>query len=158
MDDFDIEPLLSQLGHRPFRLPKEMRSASSIPLPLDPPLAVKPLTNRARGLGYDPAAFRLEDGGDSFVRHFPGQSLQAEIRITDLDADEKATGLELLFLRTDTDKNSRRSLSVALAEIPPVLLSECHADLLSLAGLAGSQDQTRTSTKRTQERRKKRLA
>ena len=76
--DFDVDPLLPQFARSPFRLPKESRSATEWPLPLAQPLAAAPLTRRARGLGYDPAAFRLEDGGDNFIKHFPAAGLSGD--------------------------------------------------------------------------------
>jgi Domain of unknown function (DUF4132) len=133
--DFGIDPLLPQLARSVFRLPKESRSATEWPLPLAQPQAVPPLTRRARGLGYDPAAFRLQDGGDHFIKHFPAAGLRAEIRITDFDDKENATRLDLSFRAAGTGKDSGSSMRlVPFGEIPPVLLSECHADLLSLGG------------------------
>ena len=78
MADFDIDPLLPQFARSVFRLPKESRSATKWPLPLTQPLAVPPLTRQARGLGYDPAAFRLQDGGDHFIKHFPAAGLRGD--------------------------------------------------------------------------------
>ena len=78
MADFDIDPLLPQFARPVFRLPKESRSATEWPLPLAQPQAVPPLTRRARGLGYNPAAFRLQDGGDHFIKHFPAASLRGD--------------------------------------------------------------------------------
>ena len=135
MADFEIDPLLPQLARPPFRLPKESRSATKWPLPLARPQPVQPLTRRARGLGYDPAAFRVEDGGDHFIKHFPAASLRAEIQIAEFDDKENATRLDLSFRAAGAGNDSRASNRlVPFGEIPPVLLSECHTDLLSLGG------------------------
>jgi len=135
MADFEIEPLLPQFARTVFRLPQESRTATVWPLPLAQPQAVPPLTRRARGLGYDPAAFRLQDGGDQFIKHFPAASLRAEIQIADLDAREQATRLDLSFRAAGSGKDSGASNRLLpFGELPPVLLSECHADLLSLGG------------------------
>lgn len=133
--DFEIDPLLPQFSRPVFRLPKESRSVTEWPLPLAQPQPTAPLTRRARGLGYDPAAFRLQDGGDQFIKHFPAANLHAEIRIADFDRDEHATRLALLFRSAGTDKISAWDmLPMSFGEIPPVLLSECHADMVSLGG------------------------
>ncbi len=141
MLDFEVDPLLPQFARPVFRLPTESRSATEWPLPLTQPLAAPPLTRRARGLGYDPAAFRLQDGGDHFIKHFPAASLRAEIKIGDFDAEEHATRLDLSFRSAGTGKDSGSSTClVPFGEIPPVLLSECHADLLGLGGGAKHDD------------------
>ena len=141
MADFDIDPLLPQFARSVFRLPKESRSATKWPLPLTQPLAVPPLTRQARGLGYDPAAFRLQDGGDHFIKHFPAAGLRAEIKIGDFDAKEHATRLDLSFRSAGTGKDSGSSTRPrAVRRDPPVLLSECHADLLGLGGGVADPD------------------
>jgi len=147
MADFDIDPLVPQFARSVFRLPKESRNATEWPLPLGQPQAVPPLTRRARGLGYDPAAFRIEDGGDHFIKHFPATSLRAEIKITDFDEKENATGLDLSFRAAGTGKDSGSSSRLLpFGEIPPVLLSECHADLLTLGGGVANPEGDDTDT------------
>lgn len=141
MDDFEVDPLLPQFARSVFRLPKESRSATEWPLRLDQPQAVQPLTRRARGLGYDPVAFRLQDGGDHFIKHFPAASLRAEIKIADFDNKEQATRLELTFRPGDAPRDSGiKSRAVPLGQVPPVLLSECHADLMALVGSVAGQE------------------
>jgi hypothetical protein len=140
--DYEVPSLFSQFTRPVFRLPEGSRTATACPLTLNQPLAVQPLSRRARGLGYDPAAFRLQDGGDCFLKHFPGAGLHAEINITDFDEKQNATRLELTFHRgTAGSAHGGASLAFALSEIPPVLLSECHADLLSLGGSPASAGQ-----------------
>jgi hypothetical protein len=95
---------------------------------------VQALGRRARGLGYDPAAFRLEDGGGCFLRHFPAANLRAEIEAAEFDRDESAVRLDLVFHRGGDPKDPRRTFRMKLGEIPSVLFSECRADLSALAG------------------------
>jgi hypothetical protein len=133
--DFEIEPLIPEFLRRGFRVPKDSREAKSWPLPLEKPLAVPGLTRQARGLGYDPAAFRVEDGGGCFIKHFPSANLRAEIEATDFDNKDNATRLALTFRPSDAPRTLGVALrSLPLGEIPPVLFSECHADLMALGG------------------------
>jgi len=137
--DFVIDPLLPQFARRVFRLPKETRSATELPLRLERPAQIQPLTRRARGLGYDPVAFRLEDGGDRLIKHFPGAELEAVIRIVDFEGEQDAVGASRLVLSFRSahvgEDGRKKARSLRLGDIPPILLSECHADLTNLAGL-----------------------
>jgi hypothetical protein len=140
--DYEVPSLFSQFTRPVFRLPEESRSARVYPLALDQPLAVQPLSRRARGLGYDPAAFRLQDGGGLFLKYFPGAGLRVEINIADFDEEQNAKRLELTFRRgTVGSSPAGTSVAFVLSEIPPVLLSECYADLLSLGGSPTSAGQ-----------------
>jgi hypothetical protein len=57
------------------------------------------------------------------------------MNVADFDEKQNATRLELTFHRgTAGSAPGGASFALALSEIPPVLLSECHADLLSLGG------------------------
>ena len=89
--DYEVASLFAQFSRPVFRLPEESRSDTVCKLAPVQPLAVQPLSRRARGLGYDPAAFRLQDGGDCFLKHFPGAGLRVEINIADFDEKQDAT-------------------------------------------------------------------
>ncbi|QEH32651.1 hypothetical protein OJF2_11300 [Aquisphaera giovannonii] len=136
LSDYEVAPLLPQAFGPASRLPEPLRRKTAWPFRAETPVALAIFGRRARGLGYDPGAFRLEDGGDRFLRHFPSASLCAAIELDDLDEADRVAGLTLSFLRAAEGQDARAGRRIALEEVPEVLLSECVADLSRIAGAA----------------------
>lgn len=134
--DYEVEPPFGQFGAA-FRLPEAQRGGTSLSATLAQPLNPQILARQAKGLGFDAQAFRFEDGGDEFLKHFPGAGLQAKITVEEAagEHDGDVYALALSFLRS-VDPEGRRADPghLPLGDVPAVLLSECHANLVALAG------------------------
>ncbi|MHC5542666.1 DUF4132 domain-containing protein, partial [Singulisphaera rosea] len=134
--DYEVEPPFGQFGAA-FRLPEVQRGETSISATLSHPLTLQILSRQAKGLGYDAKAYRFEDGGDEFLKHFPGAGLQARITVEEADGeyDGEVQALALSFLRSIASDGRRANPArVPLGDVPAVLLSECQGNLMAIVG------------------------
>jgi hypothetical protein len=131
--DYEVEPLFHQLGGPTFHLADDQRHQTELRAVVAQPLKPQALLGQARARGYDPAAYRWQDGGNCFLKHFPGAELQAVVKVGDHD-HEAARSLTLSFETSGAEGRRPMTRRQPLGEVPPVLLSECFSDLLAIAG------------------------
>jgi hypothetical protein len=133
--DYEVTPVLNQFPPAPYRLPPGQARETLIKVELAASTGYRILLRRARWRGYDPGAFRVDVGGGRFLKHFPGASLRAFIDVGDADDVSDATALTLAFSSAASGEGPWMApRTVPLGEVSPIMLSECYADMLAIAG------------------------
>ena len=138
--DYKVEPLIQQFGKPAFALKEEDRETTEIKEFLGHIVKAFSLRNRLTRLGYTRGA--AQDGGWFFDYHknFPGLGIEAVIEFTGnrLPEENRTVALQrLYFSRKSVVGATSLPEELSLAELPPVLLSECWNDM-RMAAAEGS--------------------
>lgn len=139
--DYEVVPLFQQLGRDVYELPEALRGETTIPDFRGHVVESFQLRGRAGKLGWERGP--VEDAGIfySYRKRFASLGLTAQIGITGSALPEESRPIaltELGFLPAGED--GTRHDPVPLRDVPPVLLSECHGDVASLAALGTGFD------------------
>jgi hypothetical protein len=133
--DYEVEPLLDQLGRPPHRLSEGLAHETGLMEFEGHMLESFKLRSRATRLGYvrGPA----EDGGwfMSYRRPLPALGLEVWIEFSGspLPEENRTVALGALrFIRTGAPESASGE-PISLGEVPPVLLSECWNDVRTIA-------------------------
>ncbi|MGY4496051.1 DUF4132 domain-containing protein [Pseudomonas sp. TE3610] len=126
--DYAVTPLFQQLGKGVYRLPEAPDDPYTLKDFQGHLLDTFALRNRAQKLGYTRGG--TEDGGwfYTYEKSFVSLGLAAVIRFTGNPLPETNRTVALLDLTF-----YRRDQSLDLADVPPILLSECYHDLRLIA-------------------------
>jgi hypothetical protein len=135
LEDYKVVPLFQQFGKGSFRLAGEANESLELEDFRGHVLEAFALRGRATKLGYTRGA--AQDGGwfFSYDKRFPTLGLQASVEFTGNGLPEENRQVALMALRftrrgPDSGGGDAR---VPLAEVPPVLLSECWNDMRLMA-------------------------
>jgi hypothetical protein len=143
----EIEPLLQQFGKERYSPSEETKNATAITEFREHVVPALALRRRAEKLGYTRGA--IQDGGFfyHYEKRFPSLDLAAIVGFsgsTFPETDRQLTSLQLWFARNAPEEHSDEG-SLALADVPAVLLSECWNDIRLMAadgsGFAASRRQ-----------------
>jgi hypothetical protein len=135
LKDYEVKPLFQQFGKGTWTLPDDKRRESAVMDFQGHLIEAFALRGRAGKLGYVRGS--TEDGGwfMTYEKRFPTLGLVAVIEFTGnpLPEENRTVALiQLSFAGTQGDNRWERA-SLALSEVPPVLLSECYNDLRLIA-------------------------
>jgi hypothetical protein len=133
--DYEIKPLLQQLGKGVYTLPEDKQQADAIKDFEGHLLEAFALRGRALKLGYTRGP--AEDGGwfHVYQKRFPTLGLEAVLEFTGNPLPEENRTVALLnlsFGKTGGEDRWQRS-NLPLKQVPKVLLSECYNDLRLIA-------------------------
>lgn len=135
LKDYEVAPLFQQFGKGTWTLPAEKRRETSVTDFEGHLIETFALRGRAGKLGYVRGA--SEDGGwfYTYEKNFPTLGLVAVIEFTGngLPEENRIVALLSLSFAGTQGTTSWNRASLALSEVPPVLLSECYNDLRLIA-------------------------
>lgn len=135
LKDYEVKPLFQQFGKGTWTLPEDKRRETAVMDFEGHLLEAFALRGRANKLGYLRGS--TEDGGwfMTYEKRFPTLGLLAVIEFTGnpLPEENRTVALLKLSFASAQGGNAYDRADLALAEVPPVLLSECYNDLRLIA-------------------------
>lgn len=127
--DYEVEPLFAQFGRAFYTLPAESRDETELPDFEGHLLEAFRLRSRALALGY--VRGETEDGGwfYNYRKSFQELSIVARLGFSGngLPEENRTVALEKLSFERES------GATMALGDVPPILLSECYRDLAAIA-------------------------
>jgi HEAT repeat protein len=144
--DYEIAPLFTQFGRQPYLLPEERRRSSELDDFQGHMVEAFKLRGLATKLGYTRG--QAEDGGwfYEYLKMFPGLGLEVHLAFSGNGLPEENRTVALTTLSFHKARAGQeasfiwRQGSLALKDIPPVLISECMNDLRAIAATGSGFD------------------